>query len=375
MANVDAAMQQIVKDLKTCKTTTFPHTRSCFGLVMVCLLPSTVERSYGALCDALDGWDQGVYVYPRKYLHCTVATLSSFMSPLNGHLEAYARTGPQAREQTERLYRVHVADVWAALLQKHGMNAVDTTAKTGTDKNEDQRIRDERGPEGPAKGGVDDNEGLSERGKQGGTEAERECNQGKRRKMEGADAKRVNDATADDSRRLALLVSAVRVSPGAGFLQYDNPGGELAALRQCILRASQDAEAWDKAHDTFVDSLQNEGLHDLAAAVDIRVHTKTGRDFCNFKIPGIMHSTIARFVEQPKAAWTSFCGEFDKKAQSWLAGGGAGLKLHVDTVHLAFENRPYMHIPQATSTFLHAFRTDVRDLKSGSQELPDEVAA
>lgn len=126
----------------------------------------------------------------------------------------------------------------------------------------------------------------------------------------------VEEAEAGGSWPRAFQLQTARpfLSAAAGCLSYTCDGPQMAAVRQTMRRAREIALALQP---------------DLPAGPE------------DFNVPGIIHSTVLRFVKPPSDP-QRLRQIFEAAADEWMS---VTRTLPIDKVVLAVEDVPYMHVP------------------------------
>lgn len=114
-----------------------------------------------------------------------------------------------------------------------------------------------------------------------------------------------------------MVLRRPRLSRAAGLFWVENPTGHVAALRACATRAAERVAA-------RMPSLPPSAL--------------------GFSVPGIIHSTFLRFHAGPPPA-AEFAAAFEAVADLWR-----DVEVDAESVCLALEQHPYMHVTRSPST-------------------------
>jgi hypothetical protein len=128
---------------------------------------------------------------------------------------------------------------------------------------------------------------------------------------------------------LQLVVDKAQIGKSAGILLWKDLSGGVAAIRNCLRRASAEVDASANDNDT--------------PATTTIVPT----------IPWIIHSTFLRFSSAPQTPGEKLQEAFRSRVQEKLgkeffrtaADDGTTPFLQADTVRLVCESSPYMHLP------------------------------
>ena len=133
------------------------------------------------------------------------------------------------------------------------------------------------------------------------------------------------------TKPLQLVVDKAQIGKSAGILLWKDLSGGVAAIRNCLRKASAEAE---------VDASANDNATPATTKI---VPT----------IPGIIHSTFLRFSSAPQTPGEKVQEAFRSRIQEKIGkeffriadGDETAPFLQADTVRLVCESTPYMHLP------------------------------
>jgi len=119
--------------------------------------------------------------------------------------------------------------------------------------------------------------------------------------------------------KMRFAIDSARIGERAGILLWKETTGNLQRIRDCV------AEVHKLRNDDIVQAVGEEKAK-------------------SFQIPNIIHSTFLRFADAPRTDWDAMQTKF-AAVQERLQEMFGDCVVETDSVRLACERRPYMHIP------------------------------
>jgi hypothetical protein len=139
-----------------------------------------------------------------------------------------------------------------------------------------------------------------------------------------------NNNQAGQGCDFRLEIESAQIGTKAGILLWKETSGHLAAFRR-LLQETCDEEA--------------QRLSDRQTATD-KHSLFMSKLLSELSIPSIVHSTVVRFADTPQTDGATVQEIFGRTVVPCLATALIPEPWRVDSVTLALERRPYMHIPK-----------------------------